>query len=205
MHFDGSFELEGSDTETVWLALSDPVLVQNALPGCAFLMEVSDSDPDFEELREQAAELDRQVTDDPELIAERAFEEGGQYAALIEIGVGSVKPSFRTVVTIAEREFPSMSAEGTGNASNSSFDMDAWMELTESDDGVIVEWSADADVFGRIAQMGQRMINPVTNRVVKRFFSNLQDELNQFGAEEAPDEESSSDGLTSGIRSRLGL
>ncbi len=204
MHFEGSFELEGSDTETVWLALSDPVLVQNALPGCSFLLEVSDSDPDFEKLRDQSEELGREITDNPEAIAERAFEESGQYAALMEVGVGAVKPSFKTVVTISEREFPSMTAEGTGDASNSSFDMDAWMELSESDDGVVVEWSADADVFGRVAQMGQRMINPVTNRLVKRFFGNLQEELNQFGVEET-DSVASDEGLTSGIRSRLGL
>ena len=53
------------------------------------------------------------------------------------------------------------------------------MELTETDDGVAVEWDAEADIFGRIASMGQRVVNPVANKVVERFFSSIQEELRE--------------------------
>lgn len=179
MNFDGTFEIEDVTTEEAWIGLSDPVLIEEALPGCEFLIAVDEGDVDFDELRERAGgETPSTLPDaDPEDVAERAFEEGGRYAALVEIGVGSVKPSFETVITIDHREFPDMSASGEGNASNSSFKLDAGMHLAETDDGVAVEWEAHTDVFGRIAQMGQRLINPVANRVVNQFFGNVESQL----------------------------
>ena len=211
MHFDGTFELDGTTREEVWLALSDPILVRNALPGCEFLVEVEDTDPDFDDLREQAdAADDEEITTDPDVIAERAFEEGGHYAALMEIGVGSVKPSFETVVTVQERDFPDTVATGEGDASNSSFEMESSMHLVDTDEGVGVEWATEADVFGRIAQMGQRVINPVANRVVKRFFQRVQSQIDEMGDEEAPETEGEAtgdleEGLTGRIRDRMGI
>lgn len=182
MEFNGTFELEGVTPEEAWLALSDPVMIKNALPGCQFLVKVEDDDVDFDALREEMegqADPPTLPEADPEDVAERALEEGGRYAALTEIGVGSVKPSFRTIVTITKRDFPEMEARGEGDASNSSFEMNSGMTLEETDDGVAINWWAEADVFGRIAQMGQRVINPVANRVVNRFFSQVEAQLSE--------------------------
>ncbi|MFB6299207.1 MAG: CoxG family protein [Halobacteriales archaeon] len=196
MEFNGTFELENVTTEEVWLALSDPYMIKSALPGCEFLTAVDDPDDvDFDALQEEAdaAGEDPPILPeaDPEDVSKRAFEEGRSYAALIEIGVGSVKPSFRTIVTIDRREFPEMDASGQGDSSNSSFEMDSGMTLEETDDGVAVNWWAETDVFGRIAQMGQRVINPVANRVVNRFFGKIQDQLADVGED------------SSGLRDRI--
>ncbi|RQH03552.1 CoxG family protein [Natrarchaeobius oligotrophus] len=189
MRFDGTFELEDASTEAVWLALSDPVMIERSLPGCEFLLEV-DGDENFDELRERADAIEEQPPTlpeaTPEEVAERAFEEGQTYAALMELGVGGVKPSFETTVTIAEREFPRMATTGEGSAANSSFEMSAWMELAETDDGVAVEWEAEADVFGKIAQLGGRVINPVANRLVNQFFDDVATRLREV--EDADDE-----------------
>lgn len=212
MEFNGTFELEDTTAEEVWLALSDPVLIRDSLPGCEFLMAVGEGDVDFDERKEAAAERDAEPTGDPEVIAERSFEEGQRYAALIEIGVGSVNPSFETVVTIDERDFPAMTASGEGSASGSSFEMESGMELDETDEGVSVEWWASAEVFGRIAQMGQRVINPVANRVVKKFFERIQERLadltlaeNEDHEDTTTDDESDSSGLSQRIRDRIGI
>jgi carbon monoxide dehydrogenase subunit G len=69
--------------------------------------------------------------------------------------------------------------------------MDSGMTLVETDDGVDVEWWTEADVFGRVAQMGQRVINPVANRVVGRFFKQVQKQLSDVGDE------------SSGLRDRI--
>jgi hypothetical protein len=195
MEFSGSFELEDVTVEEVWLALSDPVLIKQSLMGCQFLTRVEDDDVDFEALREQAEGSEDPPTlpeADPEDVAERAFVEGGRYAALVEVSVGSVKPSFETVVTIAEREFPEIRAEGEGDSSNSSFEMNSGMTLEETENGVVVDWWAETDVFGRVAQMGQRVMNPVAKRVINRFFGQVEDRLS-----EVDDEESS------GLRDRI--
>lgn len=179
MEFDGTFTLEDATTEEVWAALSDPVMIKQALPGCQFLLEVDDDDPDFDELREQAPEEDPPTLPEADIedVADRAFQEGGKYAALMELSVGSVKPSFETVVTIEEREFPSMNASGTGSSGDSSFEMQSGMTLVETDEGVEIQWWAETDVFGRIAQMGQRVINPVASRVINKFFNRIEKEL----------------------------
>lgn len=188
MEFNGTFELDDVTPEEVWLALSDPFMIKSALPGCEFLVEVGD-DVDFDELRENAdaaGEDPPLLPDaDPEDVADRAFEEGHRYAALIEIGVGSVKPSFETIVTIEEREFPVMNASGEGNSSNSSFEMDSGMTLEETDTGVAINWWAETDVFGRIAQMGQRVMNPVANQVVNRFFNQIENRLKEVSEDDS--------------------
>lgn len=177
MEFNGTFELEDTTTDEVWLALSDPVMIENALPGCQFLVPVEDTDVDFDALREEHSERDVEPTSDPEVIANRAFEEGQAYATVIGISIGPVNPTFETVVTIDHREQPEMEASGEGSAGDSSFEMNAWMNLDETGDGVEVDWRAEAEVFGRIASMGQRVINPAANQVVKRFFSSVQSEI----------------------------
>jgi carbon monoxide dehydrogenase subunit G len=195
MEFDGTFGLEDVTTEEVWLALSDPVMIKKALPGCQFLVEVDDPDDvDFDALVEQEADTEDPPTlpeADPEDVADRGLVEGGHYAALVQVGVGSVKPRFETVVTVDRREFPEMDASGQGSASDSSFEMESGMTLVETDDGVDVEWWTEADVFGRVAQMGQRVINPVANRVVGRFFKQVQKQLSDVGDE------------SSGLRDRI--
>lgn len=198
MKFDGTFELDDVTREEVWLALSDPYMIKAALPGCVFLVEI-DGEPDWEALKTTAEDAEDPPTlpdAKPEDVAERAFVEGGTYAALIELSVGGVKPSFETEVTIVEREFPRMSTEGEGSASGSTFEMSAWMELSETDDGVAVTWAAEADVFGRIAQFGSRVINPVANRVVNQFFDNVATRI-----QDASDGESMND--DGGLRDRV--
>ncbi|MFB6204980.1 MAG: CoxG family protein [Haloglomus sp.] len=181
MEFNGTFELEDTTVDEVWLALSDPVLIKDSLPGCTFLLEVEDDDPDFDSLSERAEEEgERELTGDPEVIAERALKEGALYAALLQVSVGPVNPTFETVVQIDEREKPQMLASGEGSSGDSSFEMSSWMELSESDTGVTVEWGAEADVFGKVAGMGQRVINPVANRLVKQFFTSVQSTLREL-------------------------
>ncbi|WP_380678738.1 CoxG family protein [Salinigranum sp. GCM10025319] len=187
MEFNGTFTIEDATIEEVWLALSDRVMVERCLTGCRFLVEIEDTeDVDFDALAAEIPDEKPPVLPeaDPETVAERSFEEGASYAALLQVGVGSVKPTFESIVTIEEREFPTMVATGRGSDSSNSFEMNSGMKLTETDDGdVTVEWWADAEVFGRLAQMGQRVLNPVTNRVVNQFFTKLENQLN---GDEAP-------------------
>jgi carbon monoxide dehydrogenase subunit G len=202
MEFSGTFELEGTTVDEVWLALSDPVLIADALPGCEYLLPVDDEDVDFDALAERADEMG-ELTADPEVIAERAFREGQRYAGVVGISVGPVNPTFETVVTITEREGRYMSAEGEGTSGDSTFEMESWMELSETENGVEIEWHTDADVFGRIANMGQRVINPVANRVVKRFFTGVQETLEELSVADVDEAEKQDDrGIVSRVLGR---
>lgn len=195
MNFNGTFELEDTTVEEVWLALSDPVLIADALPGCEFLLHVESDDVDFDELADRADERDDELTGDPEVIAGRAFQQDEWYAGLVQVSVGPVNPTFETVVRINERDQPRMEASGEGTSGDSSFEMSSWMELSPTDDGgVAVDWGTEADVFGKVAGMGQRVINPVANRLVKRFFSGVQSRLRDLQlADAAPEADDADD------------
>ena len=200
MEFEGTFTIEDVSAEEVWLTLSDPILVKQSLPGCQFLRQVEGPDDvDFESLRDAEPEADPETLPAAELdaVSERVFVEGGHHAALMQLSVGSAKPSFRTVVTIDERAFPAINAFGEGSAGDSSFEMSSGMTFVETDEGVDIEWRAEADVFGKIAQMGQRVISPVADRVVARFFESVEDRLTEVAKEE------NADGLRDRVRNLL--
>jgi hypothetical protein len=193
MEFNGEFELDGVSPEDAWIVLSDPIAVRDALKGCRYITRVEDDGFNFDEY-EPEEDVETLPDADPDVIAARAFEEGGVYAALMQVGVGSVKPRFETRVTIAERAFPRMVATGGGDASNSSFEMESWMEIEETEGGSVVRWGTEADVSGRIAQLGGRVMNPVADKIVGNFFKNIQKQM--IGFEESD--------RSKGVRERLG-
>lgn len=192
MEFDGEFELEDVPPEKAWVVLSDPIAVRDALKGCKYITPMDD---DFEwdsyEPEEDIATLPDADADD---VAGRAFRAGQKYAALMQVGVGSVKPRFETRVTIAERDFPRMVATGGGDASNSSFEMESWMDIEETESGSIVKWGTEADVSGRIAQLGGRVMNPVADKIVSNFFKSIQKQMTGF--EESEESKSMRDRLS---------
>lgn len=198
MRFDGEFELEDVPPEKAWIVLSDPVAIAKSLKGCRYITPMDDdfSFDDYEPPADQQTLPDA----DPEGVAERAFVEGQRYAALMQVGVGSVKPRFETTVTIEERDDENfrMTATGGGDASGSSFSMESGMTIHPSEDGAgsRIEWWTEADVSGRIAQMGQRVMNPVANKIVNNFFGNIEQQMTDVDAE-------TSTGVTDRIRKML--
>ncbi|WP_440765690.1 CoxG family protein [Natronorubrum sp. DTA7] len=198
MEFDGEFVLEDVPPEKAWIVLSDPVAVRNSLKGCKYITPMDD-DFSFDDY-EPDEDLETLPEADPEDVAERAFVEGQEYAALMQVGVGSVKPRFETSVTIKERDDEEfiMTATGSGTASGSSFSMDSGMQIypLEDGEGSRIEWWTEADISGRIAQLGSRVIEPVANKIVGNFFSDIERQMSDV------DEETDS-GITDRIRGML--
>jgi len=192
--FDGEFDLEDVPPDQAWVVLSDPIAVRDALKGCQFITPMDD---DFEwDTYEPTEDVETLPEADPEVVAARAFQEGQTYAALMQVGVGSVKPKFETTVTIDERDDENfeMIATGSGSASGSSFSMESGMVIHPSEDGEgsRIEWWTEADVSGRIAQLGGRVINPVANKIVNNFFTAIEAEMS--------DVEETESGVTDRIR-----
>ncbi|RQH03499.1 CoxG family protein [Natrarchaeobius oligotrophus] len=179
MEFEGEFELEDVPPEQAWIVLSDPVAVRDSLKGCRYIVPM-DEEFNFDEY-EPEENLETLPDADPEVVADRAFEEGKRYAALMQIGVGSVKPRFETTVTIDERDDENfeMIASGGGNASSSSFSMTSGMRIREHEtgNGSRIEWWTEADISGRIAQLGSRVIKPVADKIVNDFFSSIEQQM----------------------------
>jgi len=198
MEFDGEFELDGVPPEKAWIVLSDPMAVRDSLKGCRYITPM-DEDFNFDEY-EAEEDVEMLPEADPEVVAERAFVEGQKYAALMQVGVGSVKPRFETTVTIDERDGENfrMIATGGGDASGSSFSMESGMQIHELEDGEgsRIEWWTEADISGRIAQLGSRVINPVANKIVNNFFSSIEQQMTDV-------DEDTNSGVTDRLRNML--
>jgi len=198
MEFDGEFELADVPPEKAWVVLSDPIAVRDALKGCQYITPMDD---DFEwDSYEPEADIETLPEADAEDVAARAFKAGQKYAALMQVGVGSVKPKFETEVTIEERDEDNfeMTASGSGSASSSGFSMNSGMIIHPADDGdgSRIEWWTEADISGRIAQLGGRVINPVANKIVNNFFTAIESEMS--------DVEETDSGVTDKIRGMFG-
>jgi carbon monoxide dehydrogenase subunit G len=197
MEFSGAFELDGVEPADAWVMLSDPIAVRNALKGCKYITPVDDDDFNFDDYEPEEG-LETLPEADDETVAARAFKSNTTYAALMQVGVGSVKPKFETRITIEDRDHDEfrMIATGSGNASSSTFEMESWMDIEGTETGSAIEWGAEADISGRIAQLGGRVINPVADKIVSNFFGNIEQQMTDV-------EESDSGGVTSRLRNML--
>jgi hypothetical protein len=185
MEFQGEFQLDEVPPDKAWIVLSDPIAVRNALKGCRYITPMDD-EFNFDEY-EEPENLETLPEADPDDVVERAFVAGQKYAALMQVGVGSVKPRFETTVTIEDRDDEDfeMTASGGGSASSSSFSMNSGMVIhpLEDGDGSRIEWWTEADISGRIAQLGSRVINPVADKIVNNFFTNIEQQMTDVDEE----------------------
>lgn len=172
MNFEGAFELESVSPEEAWLVLTDPIAIEHAVPGCKFLRPVEEDDVDFEEY--EPPDLPTLPEADREVVEERTFEADGRYATMVQVSLGDIKPSFNTVITITEREDLSMRATGSGGTIGSEFDMTSGATVSAAEDGSKVEWWADVELSGKIAQYSQQIIETVADRTVTQFVDNIE-------------------------------
>lgn len=96
--------------------------------------------------------------------------------AVMAVGVGSVKPEFDVDVVVTRADHPeTLEMRAIGHAPRNEFETTASMELREIDGGAtVVVWSASADVSGTIASLGGRALKSVTNRLVEKFFADME-------------------------------
>jgi len=127
---------------------------------------------------------------DPEALRQclpgcKRFEEvsPGTYEATVTLGIAAVKGSYNGRVTIGERDEPSsykLSVEGTG--SNGTIRGTGSITLVPTPDGTSVQWAADAQIGGPIANVGQRLIGGVSKVVAGEFFKCMERQLGQSSA-----------------------
>lgn len=170
MELSGEVELDGASSADAWTVFSDPAAIRDAVPGCEFIRPVGDvEDVDaFEPEAEAATASGARTGGDG-----RTFAAGDEYVAVIQVGTGDIEPRFESTIRITEREFPRMSARVDGAGGDSAFGMDTEIELVETPTGVAVDWTSDAEVSGRLAQMNASLVALVSEKLVDRFFERI--------------------------------
>ena len=100
------------------------------------------------------------------------------YTAVIKAGVSFIKGDFKMHFTTGEKQPPQhakLLARGSGMGST--IDLQATMDLAEADGKTKMKWLAEATVGGRIASVGQRLLNGQAEKTIKQLFGCLQGQL----------------------------
>lgn len=101
--------------------------------------------------------------------------EDGSLAAKVTLKVGPVKAKFAGAVTLDRSKAPdgfSLSGEGKGGVAGFAKG-GADVTLTEDGDETVVAYVAKADIGGKIAQLGNRLVASTSKKLAAKFFDNF--------------------------------
>lgn len=99
------------------------------------------------------------------------------FEATVVQKVGPVKATFKGAVTISDRvEHESLRIAGEGKGGPAGFAKGgASVRLTPEGDTTVLEYDVEANVGGKLAQLGSRIIDGFAKKMADQFFANFQD------------------------------
>src|SRR5262249_1378463 len=120
---------------------------------------------------------------DPEILRRsipgcESFEElsDNNYGATVTTRIGPVQAKFQGTVTLSDFDVPNgytITGQGTGGAAGSAKGS-ARVTLSPAQGGTLLAWSADAQISGKLAQIGSRLIESAANMMAGQFFDRFQ-------------------------------
>ena len=132
-----------ADKPTVWEKLNDPEVLKGCIPGCQSL--------------------------------ERAGENG--FAAVAKIKIGPISATFKGTVELKDFDPPnSYTISGSGEGGVAGFAKGgAKVALTDVPDGpgCVLNYDVEANVGGKIAQLGARLLDGVAKKLADQFFTSF--------------------------------
>ncbi|MCH2165478.1 MAG: carbon monoxide dehydrogenase subunit G [Marinovum sp.] len=104
-------------------------------------------------------------------------EEG--FEATVVQKVGPVKATFKGQVVLSDMLAPeSLTLTGEGKGGAAGFAKGgAHVRIEPSDEGVMLHYTFDAKVGGKLAQLGSRIIDGFAKKMADQFFTNLQEHI----------------------------
>jgi len=109
-----------------------------------------------------------------------------EFNAVVQAKVGPVKAKFKGSVTLSDLNPPEsyrISGEGKGGAAGFAKG-GAQISLSEDGDATILKYEVDADVGGKLAQIGGRLLEGTSKKLAGEFFNNFEAAL-QGGSDDA--------------------
>jgi len=97
------------------------------------------------------------------------------FRAVARMKVGPVSARFKGRVALSDLDPPkgyTISGEGEGGVAGFAKGS-AKVELLESDGGTLLSYHVDAQIGGKLAQLGQRLINGTAKKLADEFFANF--------------------------------
>ena len=101
--------------------------------------------------------------------------------AKVVLKIGPVKAKFSGDVTLSPDNPPekfSLTVQGNGGAAGfAKGGADVW--LSEQDGGTLLTYEAKADIGGKLAQLGSRLIQSTAKKLAGKFFKSFQEQVSQ--------------------------
>ena len=116
------------------------------------------------------------------------------FLAKVKMKIGPVAATFDGSVKLCDIDPPnSYRIEGQGDGGAAGFAKGgANVVLTETDGGTLLRYSVNADIGGRLAQLGGRLINGVAKKQADQFFANFAAQFAERGEPSLADAETAS-------------
>jgi carbon monoxide dehydrogenase subunit G len=141
MEFKGKYEIPAA-ADAVWVALHEPEILAASIPGCEGVEKISETD----------------------------------FRVRATIKIGPVKARFEGKVHLEKISAPEgavhaliLRGEGQGGAAGFARGQ-AEVRLSADDGGTVLEYDAKASIGGRLAQVGQRLIDGAAKMLADEFF-----------------------------------
>ncbi len=100
------------------------------------------------------------------------------FTAVVRAGVSFIKGDFTIHFKILEKVPPNhVRMTGHGAGLSSTIDIDTVMDLDDAGKGAVMKWKADANIGGRIASVGKRLLDVQAEKIIKQLFTCIQHEL----------------------------
>ena len=133
--------------EDVWQALNDESFLKNSIPGCEKLDRIGDN----------------------ELSAE------------VKLKIGPMSTRFKGKVTLSELDPPNgytISGSGTGGiAGAASGSAKVSLSKMQDGEGTVLSYQVTAEVKGKIAQLGSRLIQSTAKKLAKKFLKEVKSSI----------------------------
>jgi carbon monoxide dehydrogenase subunit G len=101
--------------------------------------------------------------------------EDGGFRAVAKMKVGPVSARFKGKVQLSDLDPPNgykISGEGEGGVAGFAKG-GAEVKLSDKDGGTLLSYNVDAQIGGKLAQLGQRLINGSAKKLADEFFNNF--------------------------------
>lgn len=147
MEISGSYTFD-ADQETVWSVLMDPNAIANAIPGVKDLVPVEN--------------------------------EANTWRAAAKIGVASVSGTYAGVIKMTEIDAPNqyrLTVSGEGQQSIIGGTALLKLNYMPDQNQTVVTWEAEANISGKLASVGQRVIKAAAGLMSRQFFQGLARQL----------------------------
>ena len=101
--------------------------------------------------------------------------EDGRWQDVVRASVGPVKARFKGIVNLTDLDPPNgykISGQGDGGVAGFAKG-GATVALAEKDGGTLLSYNVEAQIGGKLAQLGQRLINGSDKKLADEFFANF--------------------------------